>query len=111
MHLAGRRRSALFEVKGRGRGLIEQLRTVMQPDPGSRRRANGADDAPVALYLDGAVQGRIRYARRWPDRVWAIEGCSGIGHHVAMRLLADDEQVVDVPPKLSARTRVFATGA
>jgi len=27
-----------------------------------------------------------------------------------MRLLADDEQVVDVPPKLSARTRVFATG-
>ena len=26
------------------------------------------------------------------------------------RLLADGEQVVDVPPKLSARTRVFATG-
>jgi hypothetical protein len=25
-------------------------------------------------------------------------------------LLADCEQVVDVPPKLSARTRVFATG-
>ena len=50
------------------------------------------------------------YARKWPARVWAIEGCSGIGHHVAMRLLADDEQVVDVPPKLSARTRVFATG-
>ena len=55
-------------------------------------------------------QALLRYARRWPDRVWAIEGCSGIGHHVAMRLLADDEEVVDVPPKLSARTRVFATG-
>ena len=55
-------------------------------------------------------QGLLRYARQWPDRVWAIEGCSGIGHHVAMRLLADDEEVVDVPPKLSARTRVFATG-
>jgi transposase len=52
----------------------------------------------------------MRYARQWPDRVWAIEGCSGIGHHVAMRLLADDEEVLDVPPKLSARTRVFATG-
>ena len=49
-------------------------------------------------------------AKRWPDRVWAIEGCSGIGRHVANRLLADGEQVVDVPPKLSARTRVFATG-
>ena len=55
-------------------------------------------------------QAMLRYARTWPDRVWAIEGCSGIGHHVAMRLLADHEQVVDVPPKLSARTRVFATG-
>ena len=51
---------------------------------------------------------------RWPasgrDRVWAIEGCNGIGRHIAMRLLADGEQVVDVPPKLSARARVFATG-
>ena len=55
-------------------------------------------------------QALMRYARRWPDRVWAVEGCSGIGHHVAMRLLADHEEVVDVPPKLSARTRVFATG-
>ena len=49
-------------------------------------------------------------ARRWPQRMWAIEGCQGIGRHIAKRLLADGEQVVDVPPKLSARTRVFATG-
>ena len=49
-------------------------------------------------------------ARRWPDRMWAIEGCQGIGRHLANRLLADGEHVVDVPPKLSARTRVFATG-
>jgi Transposase len=44
------------------------------------------------------------------DRVWAVEGCNGIGHHIAMRLLAAGERVVDVPPKLSARARVFATG-
>jgi hypothetical protein len=49
-------------------------------------------------------------ARRWPERTWAIEGCQGIGRHIARRLLADGERVVDVPPKLSARTRVFATG-
>jgi transposase len=49
-------------------------------------------------------------ARRWPERTWAIEGCQGIGRHIANRLLADGEDVVDVPPKLSARTRVFATG-
>jgi transposase len=52
----------------------------------------------------------VKYAKKWPDRVWAIEGCAGIGKHIAHRLLADGEQVVDVPPKLSARTRVFATG-
>jgi len=49
-------------------------------------------------------------ARPWPERTWAIEGCQGIGRHIASRLLAAGEQVVDVPPKLSARTRVFATG-
>ncbi|MFI6829188.1 IS110 family transposase [Kribbella sp. NPDC050241] len=46
----------------------------------------------------------------WPNRIWAIEGCNGIGRHIAHRLIADGEQVVDVPPKLSARARVFATG-
>ncbi|GAA1900225.1 IS110 family transposase [Asanoa iriomotensis] len=44
------------------------------------------------------------------DRVWAVEGCSGIGRHVAQRLVADGETVVDVPSKSSARTRAFATG-
>ena len=50
------------------------------------------------------------YVKQWPDRVWAIEGCSGIGRHVAMRLIAAGQDVVDVPPKLSARARVFSTG-
>ena len=36
-----------------------------------------------------------RYVSQFPDRVWAIEGCSGIGHHVAMRLLAAGEEVVE----------------
>lgn len=48
--------------------------------------------------------------KAWPERIWAIEGCQGIGRHLANRLLADGEQVVDVPPRLSARIRVFATG-
>src|SRR4029079_11622325 len=51
-----------------------------------------------------------RYVSQFPDRVWAVEGCSGIGRHVAVRLLAAGEDVVDVPPKLSARARVFSTG-
>ena len=48
--------------------------------------------------------------RRWPDRVWAVEGCQGVGRHLAQRLVADGEPVVDVPAKLSARVRVFSTG-
>lgn len=48
-------------------------------------------------------------AGRWADRVRAIEGCAGTGGHVAARLLGEGEPVVDVPPKLSARVRVFAT--
>jgi transposase len=60
---------------------------------------------------DGAgYAAMVKYAKQWPDRVWAIEGCQGIGRHIATRLLADGEQVTDVPPKLSARARVFATG-
>jgi hypothetical protein len=38
----------------------------------------------------------LRYAKQWPERTWAIEGCQGIGKHVAMRLIADEEAVVDV---------------
>src|SRR5579859_5178864 len=52
----------------------------------------------------------LAFAGRWPERVWAVEGCEGIGKHVALRLLAAGEPVVDVPAKLSARMRVYATG-
>ena len=48
--------------------------------------------------------------RKWPQRRWAVEGANGIGRHLAQRLLADGEDVVDVPAKLSARARVFSTG-
>ena len=65
--------------------------------------------AGMAPTLPGTAA-MLPAVRRWPERTWAIEGCQGIGRHIASRLLADGEQVVDVPPKLSARTRVFATG-
>jgi transposase len=52
----------------------------------------------------------VEYVKQGPERVWAIEGCNGIGRHIAMRLLTEGQDVVDVPPKLSARARVFSTG-
>jgi transposase len=55
-------------------------------------------------------QQMLAFGRKHPDRVWAVEGCNGIGRHIAQRLVADTETVIDVPAKLSARARVFATG-
>jgi transposase len=52
----------------------------------------------------------IKYARQWPDRVWAVEGANGIGRPLARQLIAAGEQVLDVPAKLAARARVFDTG-
>ncbi|MGX7671035.1 IS110 family RNA-guided transposase [Plantactinospora sp. DSM 117369] len=52
----------------------------------------------------------LALGRQYKERLWAVEGCNGIGRHIAQRLVADGETVVDVPAKLSARARVFATG-
>jgi transposase len=51
-----------------------------------------------------------RWARRFPERRWAMENSGGLGRHLAGRLAAAGECVVDVPPKLSARVRVLSTG-
>ena len=39
-----------------------------------------------------------------------MENAGGLGRHLAQRLSAAGESVVDVPPKLSARVRVLSTG-
>jgi transposase len=39
-----------------------------------------------------------------------MENARGLGKHLAGRLAATGESVVDVPPKLSARVRVLSTG-
>ena len=51
-----------------------------------------------------------RWASRFPERRWAMENARGLGKHLAGRLAATGESVVDVPPKLSARVRVLSTG-
>lgn len=51
-----------------------------------------------------------RFGRRFPKRRWAVESASGLGRPIAQRLVAQGESVVDVPAKLSARTRLLSTG-
>ncbi len=51
-----------------------------------------------------------KYAKSWPDRLWAVEGANGAGRPLAQRLLEAGEHVLDVPAKLAARVRLFDTG-
>ena len=86
---------------------------VLGMDPHKRSVTVEAMDATERVLGGGryltTVEGyaqMLAWARQYPHRTWAIEGCSGIGRHVAERLLTDGETLVDVPPKLSARMRV-----
>jgi transposase len=95
----------------------EGPRVVVGMDPHKRSVTIEVMDAEENVLGGGrfgtgltGYRSMLDYLKRWPYRVWAIEGCSGIGRHIAMRLLADGQQIVDVPPKLSARARVFSTG-
>ena len=52
----------------------------------------------------------LRYAKAWPERIWAVEGANGAARALAQRLLEAGESVVDFPAKLAARVRLFDTG-
>jgi len=92
-------------------------RVVIGMDPHKRTvtiEVMTADETVVdGGRFDTTVEGyaaMLEHVEAWPDRVWAIEGCEGIGRHIAHRLLAHGQDIVDVPAKLSAKARVFATG-
>ena len=51
-----------------------------------------------------------RWAKRWPERRWAVEGASGLGRRLAQQLVGEGEPVVDVPAKLAARVRLLSAG-
>ena len=52
-----------------------------------------------------------RWAKRFGERRWAVEeNAGGLGRHLAGRLAAVGESVVDVPSKLSARVRLLSSG-
>lgn len=63
--------------------------------PGGRFDTNEAGYA--AMLAAGRAHGAVG------ERVWAVEGCNGIGRHQAHRLVHDGERVLDVLAKLSAQ--------
>ena len=77
----------------------------------------------VALDVEGRILGELRvaatrttverllrWAEPWPERTWAVEGASGLGHFLAQRLVACGETVLDVRAKLAARARLLDRG-
>ena len=52
----------------------------------------------------------VKWAAKWPERTWAVEGAGGLGHLLAQQLVPAGERVLDVQPKLGARVRLLAAG-
>jgi transposase len=95
------------------------MKVLIGVDPHKASLAVAALDKATGELLEGAnfAQDRAglkaleRWAKGFPDRRWAVENAGGLGRHLAARLAASGESVVDVPPKLSARVRVLSSFA
>src|SRR5215218_6220150 len=93
------------------------MKVLIGVDPHKASVAVAAVDEATSELLEHAafpqdrsgLRSLERWARRFPERRWAVENAGGLGQHLAVRLAAG-ESVVDVPPKLSARVRVLSSG-
>ena len=52
----------------------------------------------------------LTWAEPFEKRTWAIESVGGMGYLLAQQLVAQGEEVLDVPATLASRIRVLATG-
>jgi transposase len=72
------------------------------------------DELPLGTYKVRATRKQCEQLLAWadgfPERRWAIESAGGLGSLLAQQLIAAGEDVVDVPPTLSARVRVLGSG-
>jgi transposase len=95
-----------------------RMEVLIGVDPYKASLAVAAIDEALGELLERAsfphdragLRALERWARRFPERRWAVENASGLGRHLAVRLAGSGESVVDVPPKLSARVRVLSSG-
>lgn len=52
----------------------------------------------------------MTWSKQWPDRIWAVENASGLGHHLTQWLIGRGEAVVDIPSTATARVRELSRG-
>jgi len=94
------------------------MKVLIGVDPHKTSLAVAAIDEATSELLERAsfpqdrtgLRALERWAKRFPQRRWAVENAGGLGRHLAVRLAGSGESVVDVPPKLSAQVRVLSTG-
>jgi transposase len=55
------------------------------------------------------VEQLLSWAEPFEKRTWAIESVGGLGYLLAQQLVAQGEEVLDVPATLASRIRVLAT--
>jgi transposase len=76
--------------------------------------AIGGDEDQIAMVKVRATtrQGEhlLTWAAPFEKRTWAIESVGGLGYLLAQQLVAQGEEVLDVPATLASRIRVLATG-
>jgi transposase len=87
----------------------------IDPHKGSHTAvAIDAGEAPLGRMRVPACPGQagqlLVWAQAWPERTWAVEGATGLGHLLAQQLVAAGERVLDIQPKLAARIRVLEAG-
>ena len=94
------------------------MKVLIGVDPHEASVAVAAVDEAASELLEHAsfpqdrtgLRALERWAKRFPERRWAMENARGLGRHLAGRLVAAGECVVDVQPKLPAKVRVLSTG-
>lgn len=89
-----------------GIDLHKSTHTATAVGPGSNREV-------ASLRIEaslGEYHRMLTWARRWPQRRWAVENAEGLGRHLTSWLLARGEDVVDVPSAAMARVRQLSRG-
>jgi transposase len=87
----------------------------IDPHRGSHTAAvlDAAEEVLAELRLTADARQRQRlldFVEPFTPRLWAVEGATGTGALLAQQLVAAGEDVVDVPPTLSARVRLLDSG-